>query len=124
MRSGISKICVLIRQMVRNEVENHSQTSTMRRRNKIAQLSFSAEIWSNLEVIGDGVAEILGRSTSDRREPERRNAQRAKLVQPGDDIDQTAWPEPKRIDAIDDRCIDPARVLPLEINCFRPSLPH
>src|SRR4051812_41073314 len=73
--SGISKICVLIRQMVRNEVEDHSQTSSMRRRNKIAQLSLTAEIWSNLEVIGDGVAEILGRSTSDRREPERRNAQ-------------------------------------------------
>src|SRR4051794_35855864 len=110
--------------MVWNEVEDHPQTSSMRRRNKIAQISLTAEIWSNLKVIGDGVPEILGRSSGDRREPERRNAQCAKLIQPGDDIDQTAWPEPKRIDAIDDRCIDPGRVLPFEINCFRPSIPH
>src|SRR4051794_466354 len=110
--------------MVWNEVEDHPQTSSMRSVDKIAQISLTADFWTNLKVIGDGVPEILGRSSSDRRKPERRNAQPTKLVQPGDDIDQTAWPEPKRIDAIDDRCIDPARVLPFKIDCFCPSNPH
>src|SRR3954469_21811381 len=108
--------------MVWDEVEDHPKTSSMCRVNKFAQIRRTAEIWTNLKVIGDSVPEILGRSSSNRRNPECRNARCAELIQVGYDIDQTAWPEAKWIDAIDDRRIDPGRVLPFEVDCFRPSI--
>jgi hypothetical protein len=116
--AAFDKPCMLVRRVVRDEIEDHLDPARMRLRNQPLEIRQRAEDRIDVGIVGDVVAEILHRRTEYRRNPDRIDTEIHQVRHPLRDPVEVADPvaiavlKRPRIDLIDD-CGFPPRPRPI-----------
>jgi hypothetical protein len=108
---------MLVRAVVRHEVDDDLQPELVRLLDEPVHVREGAEQWIDVGVVGDVVAEIGHRRAKEGRDPHRVDAEPGQVVQPLQNAREIADPvavrvhERARVDLVDDPLLPPAMVV-------------
>lgn len=113
---GVAEVAVLDRRVIRNEIEHDFHPELVRALHQGTKRRPRSPLLSDVEVIGDGVAEIPLRAFEDRAEPEGGYAELGQRREAFSNGFESRLAEEWGHDAVDNRFVHPARwfVLPID----------
>ena len=114
-RARLDEPRMLIRSMIRHEIDDHADAAAMRLRQQAIERGEVAEVRMDAAVVADVVAPVVERRRVDRVQPDRIDAERAQVVEMRGDAVEIADAvavrigERARIDLVEDGALPPLK---------------